>query len=210
MQSTTTKIWVSLGLATTLTACSERVEQAAPAPAAETMAAQSQPEPVISQEDFTKALGKLLAGEGGEGGGTGMTFENRKLIIRAWTGEQIQTALSGNSFLRGEDIALHFKADGTFTGFEHPYLPKDASVCEKAGNAPGFDVHEGQCRQRTEFKITDGKWSVKDDMLCTTPALPQIGENLECTQVIAAIDRIALFSADGTMLSKGIDLRKTP
>lgn len=205
MQTTkTTKLWLSLGLATTLTTgCSERVEHDDLKPAAANVSAQSSTSP----EEFAKALEKLMAGEGGEGG-SGGTYQNGKLVISPWTGPQIQTALSGNSFRRGEDIAIDFNADGTFTGVEHPWLNKDASVCEQAGSAAGYEVHEGQCKQRTEVRFDDGRWTVKDGQLCTTPALPQAAENLECTQVFVAIDRIALFSPDGAMLSKGIELKK--
>lgn len=201
--ATTTKLWVSLGLATTLTSgCSERVE-----PAAEPSVASTTAPSAAAPADFNKALEKLLAGEGGEGG-SGGTYEGGKLVIRPWNGEQIKTALSGNSFRRGEDIAIDFKADGTFTGVEHPWLNKEESVCEQAGDAPGYEVHEGQCKQRTEVTFTDGRWSVKGNLLCTTPALPQAAESLECTQVFVAIDRIALFSEGGEMLSKGIELKK--
>ncbi|MBL8268647.1 hypothetical protein [Steroidobacter sp.] len=202
--TTTTKLWLSLGLATTLTSgCSERAEHDDLKPAAANVAAQ----PATSPEEFAKALEKLMAGEGGEGG-SGGTYDNGKLVIHPWNGPQIQTALSGNSFRRGEDIAIDFKADGTFTGVEHPWVKADAAVCEQAGNAPGYEVHEGQCKQRTEVKFNDGRWTVRGGQLCTTPALPQAAESLECTQVFVAIDRIALFSPDGAMLSKGIELKK--
>lgn len=206
MQATTTRLWLTLGLATALsTGCSQPS-----GPVSESSAAlNEQPVQPAATVDFAKALEKLLAGEGGEGG-AGMAYENGRLVISPLSGEQIRMAMPGNSFRRGQDIALDFRADGTFSGVEHPWVNRDAAVCEQAAGAEGYHVHEGQCQQRTEVSFPDGRWSVKGDQLCTTPALPQAAENLECTQVFVAIDRIALFSADGTMLSKGIELVKGP
>ena len=200
------KIWVALGVVSTLAAAGCGGEAGAATAGGEAGEAGEGGE-AGGKVDFSVALEKLLAGEGGEGG-FGMQYENGKLILSPMTGEQIQQALPGNVFHRGEDIHLEFAADGTFSGVEHPWVKKDASVCEKAGDAAGYNVHEGQCMQRTEVKFPGGKWWVKDNLLCTEPVLPQAAESLSCVQVIVAIDRLALFSPEGAMLSKGIELRK--
>jgi hypothetical protein len=154
---------------------------------------------------FSDALKMVLAGEGGEGGIGLSKMRNRSVSIPALKESQVSEALRGNTLRRDESYALHFDANGTFTGWEIRWDKVAVSRCTKdAGEA--YEMEDGECWHATDVKIPQGKWSTRDGMLCTEPAMARVAEGEKCVTVFLVLDDIAVFNAKGDMIGKGSEL----
>lgn len=207
----TRKIWLGMGLATTVAlqtvdATAADTKPTAAPPARTVLAAA----PATEKTDypgttFANALQHVLAGEGGEGG-MGIVYKPGSLSIPALTGPQISQALTGNTFRRDGSFAFYFNGDGTFTGWQSSWKETAATACANAKGDKTYFVDDGQCYHRIDTDVAKGQWSVKGDTLCTKPTIePAAGTN-ECTSAFLVLNSLILYSTSGKMEGKGNDL----
>ena len=209
----TRKMWLCVGAFTTLAAGCSRNEQAEtaasaePAAAAEAATAANAAAPVgdVYKGNFSGALSKLLAGEGGEEG-IGTSFSNGNIVIPALNGAQITEAFTGNTLSRKGTFAVHFEAGGQMSGWEYKWEPVADALCA-AKSSEYIKRDDGSCARRALFEITAGQWSVQDGKFCTVPVLTRAANGKDCVSVYVVLDDIALF-AEGAMIGKGNKLLK--
>jgi hypothetical protein len=151
---------------------------------------------------FPLALKKVLAGEGGEGGIGMGKMRGGSLSIPALNGDQISTALSDNTLRRDHDFALHFRDEGSFSGWEVNWEVVDVSRCA-GSTGKEYSLEEGVCWYANEITISGGAWTVRSDTLCTEPALVRVAEGESCVAMALILDKFALFAGDGAMIGKG-------
>ncbi len=155
--------------------------------------------------DFGNVLSHILAGEGGEAGiGVGKLVHGQ-VSVPALNGAQITRSLSGNTLRRDHDFALHFAANGTFNGWEIVWSTVDKAKCT-ADDEDDYELEEGVCWHAANVKIPKGKWSVKDDRLCTEPALGRAAEGAPCVSIVFMLDSVAMFKPDGSMIGKAFEI----
>lgn len=206
----TRRIWLGLTVAATASmghaVAAQAREAAAPAFHAPTAGGESGESGGAGEGrgDFSEALARVLAGEGGEGG-LGLTYQPGQISFPALTSAQITQALTGNTLRRDNFFAMHFQPGGRYTGWASSWKKVEGKRCE---GTPGreYMLEHGECYRRTDMQVPDGAWSVKDGMLCVKPALKPATGDRECASVFLVLDRVALFDGKGAMLGKGNDL----
>lgn len=152
--------------------------------------------------NFSAALKKVLAGEGGEGGIGISKMSNQQVTIPALSGANVKEALSGNTLRQNDLFALHFRADGGFNGWEVKWEKVDKARCAANAGNENYDVEDGVCWFATTLQ-QKGTWSTKGDQLCTQPALVAASGGSSCVSVALVLDRFALFNDKGDMIGKG-------
>lgn len=154
---------------------------------------------------FDKALEKIFAGEGGEGG-RGLTKMLPSVTSPALHGFQIEKALTGNTLHSFGASALHYNASGQLAGWVGSWALISPNACP-AKPASGDTYFQGAkgCYKLSKHEAT-GTWTVKDDQLCqsfTADGKSTTG----CSYVALLLDTFALFdSATGVMSGKGFKL----
>ncbi|MBL8266347.1 hypothetical protein [Steroidobacter sp.] len=196
----TTKIWYGLGTIAALGVAAPDLSHAAGAESATVQTAENFP------GDFTGALAKIFAGEGGEGG-DGLTTMWPRISAPALTGEQIKQAVTGNSLSIPHHYALNF-ADGDALGGYEVELNK---IPEKSCPAPEvvgdlFLKHGDTCFSR-KVNPWAGTWKVQGNQLCVDLKW-QAKSFKDCWHVVILLDRIALFNPSGALHGKGNTLHK--
>jgi hypothetical protein len=184
---TTTKIWYGIGVCAALGSAA--------------VSAQSTDE---FPGGFDKALEKVLAGEGGEGG-RGLTKMLPSVTSPALRGSQIKKALTGNTLHSFGASSLHYDTTGKLAGWVGSWALTSAKTCPaKAPEETYFQGDKG-CYQLTRHDAA-GTWTIKDDQLCqsfTANGKATTG----CSYVALLLDTFALFdSASGEMSGKGFKL----
>ncbi len=204
------KIWIGLGMATTLTVghAAEPAATAANKPPAP--AAQSASQNDFPGGTFSDALRKVLAGEGGEGG-IGLEYKSGTVTVPALKGAQISEALTGNTLARSSAFALHFRSGGKFSGWETKWVPVAAADCAKAGSDENYEKgDDGSCEHRVTVQVPQGTWRIAGNLLCTQPALERAAGGNECTSAFLILDNLVLFDRSGKMMGKPNELLKGP
>ncbi len=132
------KIWVGLGMS----AC-VAVAGASDSPAVAdgvTPYPDAKGQPTVS---FSRALGKMLDGEGGEGG-IGLTASGPSFNFPALTTDQLRATLPGRTIRKDQAVAMYFDPSGTVEGWKRDWEKADASACpHEIGE--DYEVEDGQC-----------------------------------------------------------------
>ena len=159
------------------------------------------------QGDLAHALGKIFAGEGGEGG-AGLTTMWPRVSAPALTGEQIKTVVTDNTVRSDEHHALYFGKNGTLEGWYTTWAKgPDAKACPKSETAGDNFFRAGEdCYLKTIHQVS-GPWEVRDHQVCVKLEWMQARQN-PCWYVTILLDRVALFDASGKIEGKGNDLKR--
>lgn len=155
--------------------------------------------------DFENVLSHILGGEGGEGGLGMSRLDDGRIVVPALNAAQLGRTLSDVTLRRDRQFAMHFEADGSFSGWEVAWSKVDVAKCTPDAGK-GFSLEDGVCWQSAHVKVPEGKWTVKDDRLCTQPALSAAAEGEPCVSLVFLLDNVAAFRPDGSMVGKGFDI----
>lgn len=153
---------------------------------------------------FDRALEKVLAGEGGEGG-RGLTKMMPSVTSPALRGFQISKAITGNTLRTYGGSAIHYDPAGSLSGWMGSWTLASSGKCPgKTLTEDYFNGAKG-CYKMTRKPVT-GTWSVEGDKLCrvvTTDGVTKKG----CSHVALLLDTFGLFDSEtGTMSGKGFKL----
>jgi hypothetical protein len=150
------KIWAGAGVAAAVLATAQAADDPA---VGGTFPASKTGETV----PFKKALGKVLEGEGGEGGigfsKSGPTFE-----APALTSEQLKLALTGRTIHKDQAWAVYFDPNGTVDGWKRDWSEADKSKCpSELGD--NYQIDEGKCWTAVVNPLK-GPYTFKDGQVC--------------------------------------------
>ena len=173
----TRKLWTGLGATAAIVAM-------AGAQAAEGPAAASGPGgtfPASKTGDtvpFARGLGKILDGEGGEGG-IGFSQSGPVFAAPALTTEQLAIALPGRTIRKDQAVAFYFGKDGIVEGWKRDWSPSpDMSQCP----TPLGDNHEisdGVCYTALVNPIR-GQYEFKDGRVCMPAYSGKVADGIGC------------------------------
>lgn len=154
---------------------------------------------------FDKALEKVLAGEGGEGG-RGLTKMLPSVTSPALHDFQIKKAVTNNTLYSAGASALHYDPSGQLTGWVGSWALISPQECPtKPGPAETYFQGAKGCYKLTKHDAT-GTWNIKDDQLCrsyTANGKTTTG----CSYVALLLETFALFDGEtGVMSGKGFKL----
>ncbi len=113
---------------------------------------------------FSKALNKVLAGEGGEGG-IGFSTAGDNFTIPSLTTKQLKAALVGRTIRKDQAVAIYFSPDGNVEGWKRDW--SKASSMDLCPTALGDDheVYEGECWVAAKSPIV-GSYTFKNNAVC--------------------------------------------
>ena len=162
------------------------------------------------QGDLNQAVQLIFAGKGGYGGiGLGKMWP--RLSIPALSGEQIRTALVGNTISNAEALGAYFNPEGSIEAwFVNWMAPPGKSKCPvKEIRGDAWRLLDGACRAK-EIVPVRGAWRVDDNQMCVELAWDtsasgniQAGTEKECWYVALVLDQIAFFHDSGAITSNG-------
>ncbi len=154
---------------------------------------------------FDRALEKVLAGEGGEGG-RGFTKMLPSVTSPALHAFQVRKALTGNTLYASGGSALHYDKSGTLSGWMGSWAVISPGACP-AGVKLGEDHFNGSkgCYKLTKYPAS-GSWAMQGDQICRS--ITANGKtDKSCSYVALLLDSFALFDGEkGTMSGKGYKL----
>jgi len=153
---------------------------------------------------FDKALEKVLAGEGGEGG-RGLSKMLPSVTSPALSGFQIKKAFTNNTLYSSGASALHYDASGKLAGWVGSWALISPEKCStKADPATHFQGSKG-CYRMTKHSAA-GDWSIKNDQLCRS-FTANGKQTTGCSYVALLLETFALFDGEtGAMSGKGFKL----
>lgn len=205
MMRTTRKIWVGAGVVATAIVANGldvRHDTGKMTMTAQAQAAEAGPTNDFGNTTFAKALEKILAGEGGEGGigwsGFGPTFTTPAL-----NDEQLNKALVGRTVRKDQAVAFYLGKDGIAEGWKLDWSKADASKCpDKLGEY--YEIEHGQCwtAAKSDFK---GKYEIKNGQVCLPALTGKPADGQACYYVGFALTKVIV--GDGKkMFGSGKDL----
>lgn len=112
---------------------------------------------------FSKALTKMLGGEGGEGG-IGFTRAGPAFEAPALDDSQLRAALPGNTIRKDLAVAFYFAPDGTVEGWKRDWSRADASKCPTP-HGDNYDVDDGVCWTAITHVIK-GRYRIDHGRVC--------------------------------------------
>jgi hypothetical protein len=151
------KIWAGAGVAAAVLATAQAAGD--PAAAGGTFPASKTGETV----PFKKALGKILEGEGGEGG-IGFSKSGPAFETPALTSEQLKLALPGRTIHKDQAIAIYFDPNGTVDGWKRDWSEADKSKCP-SDLGDDYQIDEGKCWTAVVNPLK-GPYTFKDGQVC--------------------------------------------
>jgi hypothetical protein len=151
------KIWAGAGVAAAVLATAQAADD--PAAAGGTFPASKTGETV----PFKKALGKILEGEGGEGG-IGFSKSGPAFETPALTSEQLKLALPGRTIHKDQAIAIYFDPNGTVDGWKRDWSEADKSKCP-SDLGDDYQIDEGKCWTAVVNPLK-GPYTFKDGQVC--------------------------------------------
>jgi len=119
---------------------------------------------------FAKVVNDVLMGEGGEHAGT---LEGGAVSFKALTSAQIRQLLAGNTLRVHNNQAIHYRPDGSLTGWE---------------------MSNGVVRNAQKIS---GGWRVENDHLCVQKNIDATAQPESCTEVVLVISNIVFYGGDG-------------
>ena len=154
---------------------------------------------------FESALGKILAGEGGEGG-IGLSKKGDTVSIPALDEAQVKQAIGGNTLRIEHHNAYYFDKSGKGEGWEIKYSKVDVAKCGKGADA-SYELEDGECWHSETVKLPASQWSVRGNKLCTVPAVGPVTGKSGCVSVFLILNNVGLFDGD-KLVGKGKTLHK--
>lgn len=154
---------------------------------------------------FDRALEKVLAGEGGEGG-RGLSKMLPSVTSPALSGFQIKKAFTSNTLYSSGASALHYDPSGKLAGWVGSWALLSPGRCPtKADPAATYFQGAKGCYQMTKHPAA-GTWSVNNDQLCRS-FTANGKETTGCSYVALLLETFALFDGEtGSMSGKGFKL----
>lgn len=154
---------------------------------------------------FDKALEKVLAGEGGEGG-RGLSKMLPSVTSPALAGYQVKKAFTNNTLYSAGASALHYDVSGKLAGWVGSWALISPDKCPtRAGPAETYFQGSKGCYKMTKHPAA-GNWSVKNDQLCRS-FTANGKQTTGCSYVALLLETFALFDGEtGAMSGKGFKL----
>lgn len=168
--------------------------------------------PVNTADEFPngtldKALDKVFAGEGGEGG-LGFTKMTRSFSVPALSENQLRAVFTGNTLGLPRKIAAFLRSDGKIEGWyaiNTPVTPVERCANQDFNATYLYMTHAGQCMHRSFAQFKTETWSIKGDQIC----LPEsVGLGTGCYNAALVLNNVVLFDEGGNMVNKGRELAK--
>lgn len=126
---------------------------------------------------FAKALGKMLEGEGGEGG-IGFTAAGPEFVAPALTSSQLAAALPGNTIRKDQAVAFYFGKDGIVEGWKRDWSEADMNKCPtKLGD--NYEIDDDKCYTAVVNPIK-GKYTIKDNQVCMPAYSGKVADGEAC------------------------------
>jgi hypothetical protein len=151
---------------------------------------------------FAKALSKVMAGEGGEGG-IGLSQTGPNFVIPALTAKQLRVALVGNTIRKDQAVAMYFAPNGRVEGWKRDWAKADMSKCPtKLGDS--HEIEGGECWTATVNPIV-GPYEIRDNAVCMPAYSGKAADGRGCYHIGFAMKHVII--GDGKrMYGSGKDL----
>lgn len=200
----TRKMWIGAGVvATAVIAGAPDIRHDQIAFVAEARAADPAPAANdFGNTTFAKALEKMLAGEGGEGGIAWSQF-GPTFGTPALNDAQLKQGLVGRTVRKDQAVAFHLGTDGNAEGWKLDWSKADAAKCpDKLGEY--HEIQHGQCYTAARFEIK-GKYEIKNGQVCLPSLTGKPADGQACYYVGFALNKVIV--GDGKKLfGSGKDL----
>jgi hypothetical protein len=164
--------------------------------------------PAAKNGSFDAVLAAVLGGEGGKDG-LGLTPMTNNaghwsFNVPALTGPELLKAVAGNSIRSERHFAMYLSANGDYNGWSLSWSKGSMAQCP-TGSGPNYGVYDGECWVGRENPLT-GRWVVKGDLLCLTPAPVGVTRGQNCVRTALMLNSLVFFDTEGQMIGKGADL----
>lgn len=160
------------------------------------------------QGDLDDALGKIMAGEGGEGG-AGLTPMWPSVTAPALSGAEVKKVVAGNTLRTEHHVGYYFAPNGAMEGWRIEWGEVPLAQCpspDVKGDAYILNKARTNCFKSTETALR-GTWTVTGNQLCMDLKWAG-GGSRNCRYVTILLDDIAWFDGGGKIDGKGMQLKK--
>lgn len=192
------KIWTGLGVvATAATVSAGAIAADAPA--------QKGDYPGATLEmtvPFSRALQKILDGEGGEGG-IGYTKAGAVFEIPSLNDDQLKQALPGRTIRKDQAVAIYFGPDGQVDGWKRDWSKASADQCPTP-LGDNHEIEDGQCWTSAVNPIK-GPYTIKNGSVCMPAYSGKAADGQGC-YYIAFVSKHVMIADGKRTYGSGKDL----